>query len=591
MAFLTKKVKDTNIIGIDLGTTNTVAAMMINGIPSIIRNKKNRSTTPSVVNQQNKNKFIVGEDAKNLLEKDQYNTIHSSKRLIGRKMAEISTYANTLPYKTTESCNGDVWIKTDFGKFSPAQIGAKILGYVKKFTSEWLKGNKKDSGVQRAVVTVPAYFNDMQRQATKDAGRIAGLDVIRVINEPTAAALAYGLEKKTRGNVAVYDLGGGTFDISILELDNGVFHVKATNGDTFLGGEDFDGEFLKFLVNAFHQSEGIELKSPNALVKLKNAAEKAKKELSQKTQTKIVVENIIDGVDFDLNVSRNQLESVIKRVANRTIEPCKTALRDAGLQNKDINKVVLVGGMTRMPYIRSLVQDIFGIVPSHDINPDEAVAKGAAIQAGILSGDVKDAVLLDVIPLSLGIETVGGVFSKMVEKNTTIPFKQEETFTTSKDGQTEVDIRIYQGDRALVRENKELGKITLKNIPKAKKGEPRIKVIFTADANGLLRVKAEDEITKKAQGLEIKASSGLEESEIEKMIQEAKANEMLDKKQLQITDFKNKYRDRIEQFDKLKLKDDLRVELNRIRDEYLNKDEFDIEIGRRDVERWLSKCV
>lgn len=584
MPYTKKKTKDTNIIGIDLGTTNTVVAMMKNGIPTIIRNSRNKTTTPSLVHQKSKNEFLVGDDARPMLKSDPINTIYGSKRLIGRKMGEIRSYVGDLPYKTTEVCNGDVWIKTNWGKYSPAQIGAKILNYVKKFTEKYIGTNdSKTPTVRRAVVTVPAYFNDSQRQATKDAGKIAGLDVMRVINEPTAAALAYGLEKKTKGNVAVYDLGGGTFDISILELDNGIFHVKSTNGDTFLGGEDFDNEFVNFLVNAYHQKEDIEIKSTHALSRLKVEAERAKRDLSTKKSTNVYVDNIIDGVDFDMDVTREQLESVVKKVAMRTIDPCERAIKDAGIKKKDINKVILVGGMTRMPYVRKLVGDIFKRDPSYDVDPDEVVAKGAAIQAGILSGTVDDAVLLDVIPLSLGIETMGGIFNKIVSRNTTIPFRQEETFTTSEDDQTEVDIRIYQGERSLVSENKSLGKITLKNIPRAKRGVPQIKVIFTADANGLLQVYAIDEKSKKQVHIEIKADSGLTEEEISRMIQDATENEETDQKRIKMVDLQNAWKKELDRLITVKLPEHIHKSIEEFRRKFLREnipvEEFDATEG------------
>lgn len=519
MSFITQKIHDNNIIGIDLGTTNTLSSILVNKQPIIIKTPHNDSITPSIVNQKDKTNFIIGNEAKKLLKHDPANTIFSSKRLIGRKFNEVKDYISKLPYKTVESCNGDVWIKTDFSKFSPTEVASKILKYVKDYSEQFLKIYRDtNNSIQRAVITVPAYFNDSQKQATKDAGRIAGLDIVRIINEPTAAALAYGLEKDIKGNIAVYDLGGGTFDISILEIDNGVFHVKSINGNTFLGGEDFDSEFVKFLINIFKEKEGIEIVDSNGLVKLRLAAENAKKELSVKDTTQIYIENIIDGVDFDVTITKSQLESIIKKIANKTIEPCEQAIKDAGIKKKDIDKVILVGGMTKMPYIKKLVHTIFNKEPLCNINPDEVVAKGAAIQAGIISGDINNAVLLDVIPLSLGIETVGGVFNKIVNKNTTIPFKQEETFTTSEDNQTEVDIRIYQGEKPFAIDNKNLGKITLTNIPPMKKGIPKIKVIFSADNNGLLKVYAEDDITKKQHELQIKAVSELTNSEINNLI-------------------------------------------------------------------------
>ncbi|KAL6121525.1 hypothetical protein NUSPORA_01529 [Nucleospora cyclopteri] len=578
MTFYSGKIKDPNIIGIDLGTTNTVAAIMRKGIPVIIKNELDQTMTPSIINQKSKNEFFIGEEAKKLLKTEPENTIFASKRLIGRKMEELkdSEFLKSLPYKTTKVCNGDIWISTKFDKFSPAQIGAKILRKVKNFATNFL-----GTTVERAVVTVPAYFNDSQRQATKDAGRIAGLDVMRVINEPTAAALAYGLNKNCKGHIAVYDLGGGTFDISILELDDGIFHVKSTNGDTFLGGEDFDNAFVEFLINKFHQQEGIDLRKSSKLSLLKIAAEKAKKELSNKIRTNIFIENITKDTDFDMEITRNQLEAVTKRIAQRTIEPCEKAIRDANIKKSDIKHVILVGGMTRMPYIKKLVEEIFNIKPYDEIDPDEAVAKGAAIQAGILAGNVNDITLLDVIPLSLGIETLGGIFSKVIPRNTTIPFKQEEVFSTSEDDQEEVDIRIYQGERSMVTDNKHLGTFTLKNIPKAEKGKTRIKVTFAADANGILKVSAEDEATKKQQSIEIKASSGLSEEQLTKMIKEAKENELNDVKRKKISEFKNEYKKEVAKYLERTLPPELTVKLIAFQQEYLEKDDFAVEEARK----------
>lgn len=536
-----KQVKDPYVVGIDLGTTNSVVSVMNNKIPVVLKNEIGKATTPSIVKLGKPE--IVGEEARQFLIKDSKNTIFASKRLIGRKFKDssIQEYIKSLPYKTVSSCNGDVWIKTKYGKFSPSQIGAKILSKMKNIAE-----NHLETSVQRAVITVPAYFNDSQRQATKDAGRIAGLDVIRVINEPTAAALAYGLDKTAVGNIAVYDLGGGTFDISILEVENGIFHVKSTNGDTFLGGEDFDSEFMKFIINFYEQKESIKLdKKSISFEKLKEAAEKAKIELSSKNHTDIFVENIIPGTDLDVRVSRDQLENVVKKIAQKTIEPCRKALKDAGIETKDIKHVILVGGMTKMPYIRSLVKEIFGIEPNVDVDPDEAVAKGAAIQAGILCGSIGNVVLLDVIPLSLGIETLGGVFSKIISRNTTIPFKQTETFSTSEDNQEEVDIRIYQGERPLVSDNIHLGSIKLKNIPKAPRGKPKIDVTFEADSNGIIKVSAVDNLTKQKQEVEIVPSSGLSEKEVSKMIKEAEKQRKADQRIVEMINFRNENQKKI----------------------------------------------
>lgn len=530
-----KQVKDPFAVGIDLGTTNSVVSIMKNGRPTVLKNEIGKPTTPSIVRVGRPD--AVGEETRKFLVTDPLNTIFASKRLMGRKFKdpEIQDYLASLPYKTQSSCNGDVWIKTDIGKFSPAQIGAKILEKMKTIAE-----NALSTKVNRAVVTVPAYFSDSQRQATKDAGRIAGLDVIRVINEPTAAALAYGLDKNAVGNIAVYDLGGGTFDISILDVDDGVFHVRATNGNTFLGGEDFDGEFMKFIISLHEQEENVRLeKDKISMEALKHAAEKAKVELSFKPSTRIVIENIVPGQDLDLVVKRNQLESVVKKIAQKTVDPCERAIKDAGIEKKDIKHVVLVGGMTKMPLIRRMVKEIFGVEPLTEVDPDEAVSQGAAIQAGVLCGTVDNVLLLDVIPLSLGIETLGGVFSKIINRNTTIPLKQTETFSTSEDGQTEVDIRIYQGERGLVADNKFLGSIKLKNIPPAPRGKPKIDVTFEADSNGIVKVSAEDSVTKKAQELEIVPSSGLTEEDISRMIEDAEQQRGKDALVVEMANFRN----------------------------------------------------
>lgn len=514
----------TSIIGIDLGTTNSCVSVVKNGEPVIIENQEGERTTPSVVSLL-KGEVVVGSPAKSRLLLHPASTVFASKRLIGRKFddPEVRQYVRGLPFETTSHCNGDVWIRVEGKKYSPAQIGAFVLSKLKESAEAFLNAR-----VVKSVITVPAYFNDSQRQATKDAGRIAGLEVVRVINEPTAAALAYGLDKCAKGNVAVYDLGGGTFDISILELSNGVFHVKATNGDTFLGGEDFDNELVRFVVEGFRKREGIDLSSDaSAMARIKEGAERIKKNLSLSQVARMDLPYVCsvggEPRHLSMEISRAELESIVGKIVERTIAPCKKALSDAKLGKEDIKHVILVGGMTRMPYVRRVVKEIFGVEPSIDINPDEAVAKGAALQGGVLAGSVGDVLLLDVASLSLGIELLGGVFNRVIKRNTTVPFKETQVFSTSEDNQTSVDIKVYQGERAMAADNKYLGRIKLKNIPPLPRGMPRIEVTFESDANGIYRVTAQDSVTKEPQSLEVIPSSGLTEQEIERMVEEAEA--------------------------------------------------------------------
>jgi molecular chaperone DnaK len=568
---MSEKPMSSRIIGIDLGTTNSCVSLMHNNVPTIIENEEGSRTTPSVVSFF-KDKVVVGDKAKQNLTLYPKNTIFASKRLIGRKYDDndLKSYLSSLPYDITKHCNGDVWIKIDDKKYSPAQVGALILSKMKNAAENFL-----NSKVVKSVITVPAYFNDIQRQATKDAGRIAGLDVLRVVNEPTAAALAYGLDKLAQGIVAVYDLGGGTFDISILELDDGIFHVKSTNGNTFLGGEDLDNILVDYINEKFKSKTGVDLyKDGSSLSRIKEAAEKVKKELSNNVSAEINIPYICNrnNKNYHLKetISRDEFEKITRGLIDKTIDPCLKAIRDAKIDKKDIKHVILVGGMTRMPYVRKVVKHIFGIEPSTNINPDEAVAKGAALQAGVLEGEVKDVLLLDVVPLSLGIELLGGVFNKIINRNTTVPFKETHSFSTSEDNQTEVDIRVYQGERKMVGDNKFLGSIKLKNIPPAPKGVPKIEVTFEADANGIYKVSAQDGITKKKQEIEIVPSSGLNEEEILKMVEEAEINAERDENMLKVTESKIEIRKYLENKKNL----DKKIEEKLLN--YLAKDMFDV---------------
>ncbi|MDX1949830.1 MAG: molecular chaperone DnaK [Rickettsiales bacterium] len=530
------------IIGIDLGTTNSCIAIMDGKDPKVLENAEGRRTTPSIVGFTDNEEILVGEPAKRQMVTNGKGTIYAVKRLIGRRFDSPTTnnMKKLVPYDIVGADNGDAWVEVKGKKYSPSAISAYTLQKMKE-TAEAFLGEK----VEKAVITVPAYFNDAQRQATKDAGRIAGLEVLRIINEPTAAALAYGLDKKEAKTIAVYDLGGGTFDISVLELGDGVFEVKSTNGDTFLGGEDFDLRIQDFLANEFQKDNGIDLrKDPLALTRLKEAAEKAKIELSSSQETEInlpyITADATGPKHLKVKMTRAQLEKLVDDLIEKTIEPCKNAIKDAGVSVSDIDEVVLVGGMTRMPKVIQKVKEFFGKEPHRGVNPDEVVAIGAAIQAGVLQGDVKDVLLLDVTPLSLGIETMGGVFTRLIDRNTTIPTRKSQIFSTAEDNQTAVTIRVYQGEREIAAQNKFLGQFNLENIPPAPRGVPQVEVTFDIDANGIVNVSAKDKATNKEQKITIQASSGLTEAEIQKMIKEAEANAEADKKRKEIIEEKNK---------------------------------------------------
>ncbi|MER3422172.1 MAG: molecular chaperone DnaK [Nitrospiraceae bacterium] len=559
------------VIGIDLGTTNSCVAIMSGGEPVVIANAEGSRITPSVVAFTEKGERLVGQIAKRQAITNPENTIFSIKRLMGRKFnsREVQEARKRLPYKIVEAPNGDAHVEIRGKRYSPPEISAMILQKMKQTAEDYL-GEK----VTEAVVTVPAYFDDSQRQATKDAGQISGLNVLRIINEPTAASLAYGLDKKKDERIAVYDLGGGTFDISILEIGEGVFEVKSTNGDTYLGGDDFDLRVIDWLVDEFRKDQGIDLRKDRmALQRLKEAAERAKIELSSTQETEINLPFITADASgpkhLVIKLTRAKLEQLVDDLIQRTIEPCKKALADAGLTARDINEVVLVGGMTRMPKVIQAVREFFGREPHRGVNPDEVVAIGAAIQGGVLKGEVKDVLLLDVTPLSLGIETLGGIFTKLIERNTTIPTKKSQIFSTAADNQTAVTIRVFQGEREMANDNKLLGQFDLVGIPPAPRGVPQIEVTFDIDANGIVHVSAKDLATQKEQSIKITASSGLSKDEVEKLVKEAQAHTEEDKKRRQLAEARNQadsliytteknlteHGDKISEDDKTRIKD------------------------------------
>jgi len=529
------------VIGIDLGTTNSCVAVMEGKTARIVENAEGARTTPSIVAFTSDGERLVGQPARRQAVTNPTNTIFAVKRLIGRRYDDptVTKDQGLVPYRIVKAGNGDAWVEAEGKPYSPSQISAMILQKMKE-TAEANLGE----AVTQAVITVPAYFNDAQRQATKDAGKIAGLEVLRIINEPTAAALAYGLEKKKQAKIAVYDLGGGTFDISILDIGDGVFEVKSTNGDTFLGGEDFDMRLVEYIADEFRKEQGIDLRKDKlALQRLREAAEKAKIELSSSTQTEVnlpfITADATGPKHLQVKITRSKFEALVEDLVQRTIEPCLNALKDAGLEAKDVAEVVLVGGMTRMPKIQETVQKIFGKEPHKGVNPDEVVAVGAAIQAGVLQGDVKDVLLLDVTPLSLGLETLGGVFTRLIERNTTVPAKKSQTFSTAEDNQSAVTIRVFQGEREMAADNKMLGQFDLMGIAPAPRGVPQIDVTFDIDANGIVNVSAKDKGTGKEQRIQIQASGGLSETDIERMVKDAEAHAAEDRKRREVVEARN----------------------------------------------------